>query len=281
MVGELYIVATPIGNMGDMAPRAVDVLHTVDLVAAEDTRRSSRLFRHFGIKTPMVSYHDHSDNKQICTILDMLLSGKSVALISDAGTPLISDPGYRLVKTIRKKGLKIVPIPGSCALIAAISVSGLSSDRFIFEGFLPAKSSARISKLKSVAEEFRTLMFYEAPHRILETLTDMMGVFGEGRQVVLARELTKTYETFLSGPLSEVLVQVKADDNQQKGEIVLVVEGSSLSEKDPDDIEAKRILSILLEEVPLKQAALLAAKITGAQKNLLYKLALSLKEQVG
>ncbi|MFT6300629.1 MAG: 16S rRNA (cytidine1402-2'-O)-methyltransferase [Saprospiraceae bacterium] len=281
MTGELYVVATPIGNMDDMSPRAVDVLKAVDLVAAEDTRHSSRLFSHFGIKTPMVSYHDHSDNKQIHTILDMLLCGKSVALISDAGTPLISDPGYRLVKTIRKKGLKIVPIPGSCALIAAISASGLSSDRFIFEGFLPAKSAGRISKLKSVAEERRTLMFYEAPHRILETLTDMIGVFGEGRQVVIARELTKTYETFLSGPLADVLLQVKADDNQQKGEIVLVVEGSSLPEKDPDDVEAKRILSILLEDVSLKQAASLAAKITGVQKNLLYKLALSLKEQVG
>ena len=278
MVGELYIVATPIGNMGDMAPRAVDVLHTVDLVAAEDTRRSSRLFRHFGIKTPMVSYHDHSDNKQINTIVDMLLRGNSVALISDAGTPLISDPGYRLVKIVRDKGLKVVPIPGSCALIAAISVSGLPSDRFIFEGFPPAKSSARVAKFESVAKEFRTLIFYEAPHRILETLTDMVNVFGGARQVVIARELTKTYETFLSGSLMKVLVQVKEDKNQQKGEIVVVLEGVRSSEKDPDTAEARRVLAILLDEVPLKQAALLAAKITGYQKNELYALALSLKQ---
>ena len=274
MVGELYIVATPIGNMGDMAPRAVDVLHTVDLVAAEDTRRSSRLFRHFGIKTPMVSY----DNKQINTIVDMLLRGNSVALISDAGTPLISDPGYRLVKIVRDKGLKVVPIPGSCALIAAISVSGLPSDRFIFEGFPPAKSSARVAKFESVAEEFRTLIFYEAPHRILETLTDMVNVFGGARQVVIARELTKTYETFLSGPLMKVLAQVGEDKNQQKGEIVVVLEGVRSSEKDPDTAEARRVLAILLDEVPLKQAALLAAKITGYQKNELYALALSLKQ---
>ncbi|MBT3566475.1 MAG: 16S rRNA (cytidine(1402)-2'-O)-methyltransferase [Porticoccus sp.] len=278
MVGELYIVATPIGNMGDMASRAVDVLHTVDLVAAEDTRRSSRLFRHFGIKTPMVSYHDHSDNKQINTIVDMLLRGNSVALISDAGTPLISDPGYRLVKIVRDKGLKVVPIPGSCALIAAISVSGLPSDRFIFEGFPPAKSSARVAKFESVAEEFRTLIFYEAPHRILETLTDMVNVFGGARQVVIARELTKTYETFLSGPLMKVLAQVGEDKNQQKGEIVVVLEGVRSSEKDPDTAEARRVLAILLDEVPLKQAALLAAKITGYQKNELYALALSLKQ---
>ncbi|MFT7266665.1 MAG: 16S rRNA (cytidine1402-2'-O)-methyltransferase [Porticoccus sp.] len=278
MMGELYIVATPIGNMGDMVPRAVDVLHTVDLVAAEDTRRSSRLFSHFGIKTPMVSYHDHSDNKQINTIVDMLLRGNSVALISDAGTPLISDPGYRLVKIVRDKGLKVVPIPGSCALIAAISASGLPSDRFIFEGFPPAKSSARVAKFESVVEEFRTLIFYEAPHRILETLTDMVNVFGGARQVVMARELTKTYETFLSGSLIEVLVQVREDKNQQKGEIVIVLEGVHSSEKDPDITEARRVLAILLDEVPLKQAALLAAKITGYQKNELYALALSLKQ---
>jgi 16S rRNA (cytidine1402-2'-O)-methyltransferase len=278
MAGELYIVATPIGNMGDMVPRAVDILHTVDLVAAEDTRRSSRLFSHFGIKTPMISYHDHSDNKQINTIVDMLLRGNSVALISDAGTPLISDPGYTLVKIVRDKGLKVVPIPGSCALIAAISASGLPSDRFIFEGFPPAKSSARVAKFESVAEESRTLIFYEAPHRILETLTDMVNVFGGTRQVVIARELTKTYETFLSGSLMEVLVQVKEDENQQKGEIVIVLEGVHSSEKDPDIAEARRVLAILLDEVPLKQAALLAAKITGYQKNALYTLALSLKQ---
>ena len=278
MKGELYLVATPIGNMKDMSPRAVDTLNEVDLVAAEDKRRSSRLFSYFNIKTPMISYHDHNEDKQIQKIIDLLLCGKSVALVSDAGTPLISDPGYRLVRTAKNNGLKVSTIPGPCALIAAISASGLPSDRFIFEGFLPAKSSARIAKIKSISSELRTIIFYEAPHRVLETLEDMLVVINPLRQIFLARELTKTYETFLSGTLIEVLELVRADINQQKGEIVLVLAGSDPSEENPDTNESDRMLSILLEELPLKQAASLVAKITGGQKNIFYKLALSLKK---
>ena len=278
MKGELYLVATPIGNMKDMGPRAVDTLNEVDLVAAEDKRRSSRLFSYFNIKTPMISYHDHNEDKQIQKIIDLLLCGKSVALVSDAGTPLISDPGYRLVRTAKNIGLKVSTIPGPCALIAAISASGLPSDRFIFEGFLPAKSSARIAKIQSISSELRTIIFYEAPHRVLETLEDMLVVINPLRQIFLARELTKTYETFLSGTLIEVLELVRADINQQKGEIVLVLAGSDPSEENPDTNESDRMLSILLEELPLKQAASLVAKITGGQKNIFYKLALSLKK---
>jgi len=278
MTGELYLVATPIGNMKDMGTRAIDTLNEVDLVAAEDKRRSSRLFSYFNIKTPMISYHDHNEDKQIKKIIDLLLCGKSVALISDAGTPLISDPGYRLVRATKNHGLKVSAIPGPCALIAAISASGLPSDRFIFEGFLPAKSSARIAKIQSISNELRTIIFYEAPHRILETLEDMLVVINPLRQIVLARELTKTYETFLSGTLVDVLGLVKADINQQKGEIVLVLAGSDSSEENLDTYESDRMLSILLEELPLKQAASLAAKITGGQKNIFYKLALSLKK---
>ena len=278
MKGELYLVATPIGNMKDMGPRAVDTLNEVDLVAAEDKRRSSRLFSYFNIKTPMISYHDHNEDKQIQKIIDLLLCGKSVALVSDAGTPLISDPGYRLVRTAKNIGLKVSTIPGPCALIAAISASGLPSDRFIFEGFLPAKSSARIAKIQSISSELRTIIFYEAPHRILETLEDMLAVINPLRQIFLARELTKTHETFLSGTLIEVLELVRADINQQKGEIVLVLAGSDPSEENPDTSESDRMLSILLEELPLKQAASLVAKITGGQKNIFYKLALSLKK---
>ena len=278
MKGELYLVATPIGNMKDMSPRAVDTLNEVDLVAAEDKRRSSRLFSYFNIKTPMISYHDHNEDKQIQKIIDLLLCGKSVALVSDAGTPLISDPGYRLVRTAKNNGLKVSTIPGPCALIAAISASGLPSDRFIFEGFLPAKSSARIAKIQSISSELRTIIFYEAPHRILEALEDMLVVINPLRQIFLARELTKTHETFLSGTLIEVLELVRADINQQKGEIVLVLAGRDPSEGNPDTNESDRILSILLEELPLKQAASLVAKITGGQKNIFYKLALSLKK---
>ena len=278
MKGELYLVATPIGNMKDMSPRAVDTLNEVDLVAAEDKRRSSRLFSYFNIKTPMISYHDHNEDKQIQKIIDLLSCGKSVALVSDAGTPLISDPGYRLVRTAKNIGLKVSTIPGPCALIAAISASGLPSDRFIFEGFLPAKSSARIAKIQSISSELRTIIFYEAPHRILETLEDMLAVINPLRQIFLARELTKTHETFLSGTLIEVLELIRADINQQKGEIVLVLAGSDPSEENPDTSESDRMLSILLEELPLKQAASLVAKITGGQKNIFYKLALSLKK---
>lgn len=279
MIGELYLVATPIGDMTDIAPRALGILSTVDIVAVEDKRRSSRLFSHFGIKTPMISYHDHSEEKQVKKIIDELLCGKSVALISDAGTPLISDPGYKLVNAAKNKSIKVSPVPGPCALIAAISASGLPSDRFIFEGFLPSKSIPRITKIQNISADSRTIIFYEAPHRILETLIDMIKVIGPSRKIVLARELTKTYETFISGTLESVLQIIEKDLNQQKGEIVIVLAGADSSEKKIETQDSKRILSVLLEELPLKQAVSLGSKITGIQKNIFYKLALDLKKQ--
>ena len=279
MIGELYLVATPIGDMTDIAPRALGILSTVDIVAVEDKRRSSRLFSHFGIKTPMISYHDHSEEKQVKKIIDELLCGKSVALISDAGTPLISDPGYKLVNAAKDKSIKVSPVPGPCALIAAISASGLPSDRFIFEGFLPSKSIPRITKIQNISADSRTIIFYEAPHRILETLIDMIKVIGPSRKIVLARELTKTYETFISGTLESVLQIIEKDLNQQKGEIVIVLAGADSSEKKIETQDSKRILSVLLQELPLKQAVSLGSKITGIQKNIFYKLALDLKKQ--
>lgn len=278
MAGELYVVATPIGNLGDMVPRAVDVLHAVDLIAAEDTRHSGRLLKHLGVETPLTPYHDHGGDKQLQRIISALESGQKVALISDAGTPLISDPGYKLVREVRILNIRVIPIPGPCAVIAALSASGMPSDRFSFEGFPPHKSSARIKKFERLIKETRTLIFYESPHRILDSLADMAAVFGSEREVVMARELTKTYETFLSGSLMGVHQQVTDDLNQQKGEIVLILRGADEAELSPDNDEQDRVLTLLLDELPLKQAAALAAKVTGGQKNALYQRALELKE---
>jgi 16S rRNA (cytidine1402-2'-O)-methyltransferase len=276
MTGELYVVATPIGNLGDMVPRAVEVLHGVDLIAAEDTRHSGRLLKHLGIEKPMVAYHDHGEMRQSGRILQALSAGQRVALISDAGTPLISDPGYRLVRLARQAGIKVTPVPGPCAAIAALSASGLPSDRFAFEGFLPAKAGARQKTLSALAGETRTLIFYESPHRVLDTLRDMSAVFGGEREAVLARELTKAFETFLVDTLEDLCRRVGEDANQRRGEIVLMVRGADIA--DAEDIEEqRRVLLLLMEELPLKQAASLAAKITGGQKNAVYQLALSLK----
>lgn len=272
----LYVVATPIGNLADMVPRAVEILHAVDLIAAEDTRHSARLMQHFSINTPLVAYHDHSESAKVDSLVERLLHGGSIALISDAGTPLVSDPGYRLVKAARAKGVKVVPIPGPCALVAALSASGLPSDRFAFEGFPPAKAVAREKFFESLSQDPRTLIFYESPHRILDSVQAMVAVFGEDRQLVLAREISKTFETFLSGTAADVLAQVMADTNQQRGEIVLLVHGYNAPER-PDGIapEAEHVLKVLLEELPVKQAAALAAKITGEKKNALYRWALA------
>jgi 16S rRNA (cytidine1402-2'-O)-methyltransferase len=278
MEGELYVVATPIGNLGDMVPRAVDVLHAVDLIAAEDTRHSGRLLKHLGVETSLTPYHDHGDDRQMLRMITALESGQKVALISDAGTPLISDPGYKLVREARLLGIRIIPIPGPCAVIAALSASGMPSDRFSFEGFLPHKSSARIKKFEGLVKDSCTLIFYESPHRIVEALADMAEVFGSEREVVMARELTKTYETFLFGSLASVHQQVTDDLNQQKGEIVLILRGADEAELSPGNDEKDRILRLLMDELPLKQAAALAAKVTGGQKNALYQRALELKE---
>lgn len=276
--GDLYIVATPIGNLGDMVPRGREVLQQARWVAAEDTRHSGRLLAHFDISTPMIPYHDHSDDYQLQKIIGLLESGDTVALVSDAGTPLISDPGYKLVREARARGIRVIPVPGSCAAIAALSAAGIPSHKFSFEGFLPAKSGQRINDLRLLVREQRTLIFYEAPHRILDTLQDMVAVFGPGREAVVARELTKAFETFLFGTLQELKEQVATDANQQRGEIVLILRGVEAEALVADDSEQQRILSLLLEELPGKKAAALTAKITGGNKKALYNLAVELKD---
>lgn len=272
--GTLFVVATPIGNLHDMVPRAIETLQSVTLIAAEDTRHSGRLMAHFAIETPMVAYHDHSDERRLEQLLAHLQNGEDLALISDAGTPLVSDPGYRLVHAARAQGVPVVPIPGACALIAALSVSGLASDRFSFEGFLPAKAGARQRALEALARESRTLIFYEAPHRVLECLKDMQAAFGDDREAVLARELTKTHETVHRAPLGALVEFVAADTNQQRGEIVLLVQGASKRLDAELDAEAQRTMEVLLAELPLKQAASIGAKLTGLKKNALYQWAL-------
>lgn len=272
--GTLYVVATPIGNLGDMVPRAIETLQTVDLIAAEDTRHSARLLAHFDIKTQCVAYHDHSDNDRTQSLVNRLLAGDSIALISDAGTPLVSDPGYRLVRGARQAGIRVVPIPGACAMVAALSAAGLASDRFAFEGFLPAKQVGRLSALQAVADDTRTLIFYEAPHRIVETLEDMCQVFGDAREIVMAREITKTFETIYGDAAKNLCEWVKADSNQQRGEIVLIVQGAPKREEQGITAEQERIMRVLLDELPVKQAAAIGAKITGLKKNYLYQWAL-------
>jgi len=274
-VGTLYVVATPIGNLDDMSARALKVLADVALIAAEDTRHSIRLLQHFGIDTPLAACHEHNERDEGGRFLSKLLAGENVALVSDAGTPLISDPGYHLVRQARAAGVSVVPVPGACALIAALSAAGLPSDRFIFEGFLPAKQAGRRARLEQVREEPRTLIFYEAPHRILECLEDMEAVFGGDRPALLARELTKTFETLKGLPLAELRAFVAGDSNQQRGECVVLVGGWFAPEGEQAiSAEAQRVLDLLLAELPLKRAAALAAEITGVRKNLLYQLAL-------
>ena len=269
------MVATPIGNLDDMSVRALKVLREVALIAAEDTRHSLRLMQHFGIATPLAACHEHNERDEGSRFIARLLAGDNVALISDAGTPLISDPGYHLVRQARAAGIQVVPVPGACALIAALSAAGLPSDRFIFEGFLPAKTVGRKARLELLKEEPRTVIFYEAPHRILECLQDLEEIFGADRPAVLGRELTKTFETLKGLPLGELRAFVEGDSNQQRGECVVLVAG--WSEPEGEDVigaEARRVLDLLLQEMPLKRAAALAAEITGVRKNLLYQVAL-------
>ena len=271
---SLYIVATPIGNLADMTGRAIEVLKSVDLIAAEDTRHSSRLLQHFGIGTRMMSYHDFSEDYRVDSLLEKLSSGLSVALISDAGTPLISDPGYRLVMRARAAGITVVPVPGVCALTTALSVAGLPSDRFAFEGFVSAKRASRVKQFEEWLPEARTMIFYESPHRILECVEDMLTVFGPDRHVVLCRELTKTFETIHGDNLGDLLPWMQNDSNQQRGEFVVLIKGAEAPKSEEVDAEALRVLGILLEDLSVKQAASLAARITGVKKNLLYQRAL-------
>lgn len=275
----LYVVATPIGNLQDMSQRAVEVLNNVDVIAAEDTRHSARLLAHFNINTRLISVHDHNERQRIDQIIDLLAGGSSVALISDAGTPLISDPGFVVVRAVREAGYRVTPVPGCAAFVAALSAAGLPSDRFAFEGFPPAKKAARKQYYAELAEESRTLVFYESPHRVLESLKDMQAAMGDERQVVIARELTKTFETIHLAPLAELIAWMEADHNQQKGEFVLLVHGKPKPEAGVVDNASLQVLDVLLDELPVKQAAGLASKITGVKKNLLYKLALERAEK--
>jgi 16S rRNA (cytidine1402-2'-O)-methyltransferase len=273
----LYVVATPIGNFGDMSQRAVEVLQNVDLIAAEDTRHSQRLLQFFAIDTPTMAYHDHSDERALHRIGTCLEDGGSVALVSDAGTPLISDPGYRLVRYAQDRGFAVRPVPGACAAIAALSVSGLPTDRFLFEGFLPAREGARVNRLSALAAEPVTLIFYEAPHRIEASLQSMIQVFGGSREAVLAREITKLFETIQRGTLSELGQFVSGDSNQQKGEIVLIVAGTGKVEKEVGaDVAA--LLLRLSQELPAKQAAAVVADWSGLRKKKLYEHLVALKQ---
>ncbi len=277
--GCLYIVATPIGNLSDISERAVQVLQNVNLIAVEDTRHSGKLLKYLGINTPMRALHEHNELEEAQHLIAKLKAGEPVALISDAGTPLISDPGYQLVKAALAEHIKVSPVPGASALIAALCVSGLPSDSFIFEGFLPGKSPARQNKLSELADESRTLIFYEAPHRILACLQDMQEIFGSERTAVITRELTKIFETIKKDTLANLLAWVEADDNQQRGEFVVLVQGKP-KDTSTIDKQAEHVLDILMQELPLKQASQLAAKITGIKKNTLYQLALSKKEHM-
>ncbi|MEX1199203.1 MAG: 16S rRNA (cytidine(1402)-2'-O)-methyltransferase [Methylophaga sp.] len=276
--GCLYIVATPIGNLGDISLRAIEMLKSVDLIAAEDTRHSKYMLDNQQIATPTISLHEHNEQQRSQLLLEKLQQGQSIALISDAGTPLISDPGYRLVTLVRGAGIKVIPIPGSSALIAAISASGLPSDRFAFEGFLPPKAGARQQRLTLLADETRTLIFYESPKRIVGTLNDMQQIFGAERQACLARELTKIHETIETRPLHELSAWVEADSNQQKGEIVLLVAGAPEAVS-ADELAMQRLLTLLLPEMPVKKAAAITAEWLSVSKNAAYQLALKLQQK--
>jgi len=265
----LYVVATPIGNLADLSPRAQEVLRSVAAICAEDTRHTGQLLSHFGISKPLVALHDHNEEAMAERVVSRLLGGESLAVVSDAGTPLVSDPGFRLVRAARAAGVKVSPIPGACAAIAALSVAGLPSDRFVFEGFLPAKGAARRERLNKLAAETGTLVFYESSHRIAESLADMVAAFGAERPAVVARELTKLFETVLDGSLEQLLAKVLADDNQRKGEFVVMVQGAGDDEQ-ARIAEGRRLYAKLNEHLPPSTAAKLAAELSGAPRKALY-----------
>ncbi len=267
--GTLFIVATPIGNLGDLSPRALETLRTVDAVCAEDTRHTRQLLAHFGFERPLLALHEHNEEALAEKLVARLQAGDSLALVSDAGTPLVSDPGFRVVRAARAAGLKVSPVPGPSALVAALSVAGLPSDRFVFEGFLPAKASARRERLQRLAGEPRTLVFYESLHRIAEALADLRAAFGDERPAAIARELTKLFETVLDGTLAQLQATIEADDNQRKGEFAIVVQGAG-EDADAKIAEGRRICALLGEHLPPSTAAKLAAEISGAPRKALY-----------
>lgn len=276
--GTLYIVATPIGNLADITQRALDVLTQVDVIACEDTRHTQKLLTAFAIKNKTMSLHDHNERQRQEQVAAMLSEGKSIALVSDAGTPLISDPGFHIVKYLREQNFSIVPVPGACAAISALSVAGLPTDRFTFEGFLPSKSGQRQSILTALANETRTMVFYDAPRRAIDTVKDIVEVMGGERQIVIARELTKTFETIRSDSAANFLAWLSEDANQLKGEMVLMIEGAPKSESTITP-EVEATLKLLVAELPPKKACAIAAEIYGLKKKALYEVALSFKSE--
>ncbi|MDP1595546.1 MAG: 16S rRNA (cytidine(1402)-2'-O)-methyltransferase [Methylotenera sp.] len=278
-IGILYVVATPIGNLQDITLRALDILKTVDAIAAEDTRHTSGLLSHFGIAKKLIAVHEHNERQSAEKLLAQLSAGQSIALVTDAGTPGVSDPGAVVVDLVRKAGVKVVPIPGASAVIAALSASGIAQNGFLFHGFLPASGAARRKALEALKSQTVTLVFYEAPHRIIESIVDMSAVLGAERRITFARELTKTFETIYSCSLGEAEAWLQADANQQRGEFVLLVEAAAIKEAEEVSEEAVRVLKLLLAELPLKQAVKLATEITHEKKNVLYEFALQLKQQ--
>lgn len=267
--GVLHVVATPIGNLGDLSPRAQAVLRSVDAICAEDTRHTRQLLGHFGIERPLIALHEHNEDGLAARLVERLQAGESLALVSDAGTPLVSDPGFRLVRAARVAGLRVSPVPGPSALIAALSVAGLPSDRFVFEGFLPAKTGARRGRLQTLASEPRTVLFYESSHRIEEMLADAVQAFGGARPAVVARELTKLFETVLDGPLESLAARVAGEADQRKGEFVVLIEGAG-DDVDARLAEGRRVYALLSREMKPSLAAKLAADITGAPRKSLY-----------
>ena len=275
--GTLYVVATPIGNLDDLSPRARAVLDAVDLIAAEDTRVTGRLLMHFGIKTRQTALHDHNEESMAAKLIDELQSGKSIALVSDAGTPLISDPGFRLLREAHRADITVVPIPGASALVVAISASGLPTDRFAFEGFLPAKKAARQKRLQALADETRTTIFYESVHRIGDAINDLIGTHGHDRNAFLGRELTKLYEQCVSGNLQALADGLADGEIPTKGEFVIAVEGAPESSRDETDIQVDQLLAALIKVLPGKQAVAIAAEVSGQNKNELYRKMLAFK----
>ncbi len=276
--GTFYIVPTPIGNLGDITQRALTVLKQVDLIAAEDTRHTGLLLQHFAINARLFPLHDHNEQQKAQLLITKLQHGQSIALVSDAGTPLINDPGYHLIRSCHQSGIRVVPLPGACAAITALSAAGLPSDRFCYEGFLPAKTKGRCDRLRALATEPRTLIFYESPHRLLETLEDMIAEWGAERYLVLAREISKTWESIRGAPAGELLAWVREDDNRRRGEMVVLAAGYS-AEKEQLPAEAIRTLALLSQELPLKKSVALTAQIHGLKKNALYQFALAQRQE--
>lgn len=280
MSAQLFVVATPIGHLDDMTFRSIEVLKSVSVIAAEDTRQSAQLLKHYNIATPLTACHDHNESNKIDILIEKLKNGADIALVSDAGTPLISDPGFKLVRAAQENGIRVIPVPGACAAIAALSAVGLPSDRFSFEGFLPSKQSQRLLQLEKLKHETQTLIIYEAPHRILDCVKDMVSVFGEDRPVGFAREITKTFETIKKMTLTELVTFIESDRNQQKGEIVLVIGGApNQNDIDVEQEKLDKLLIRLLEDLSVKAASQMAADLFNIKKKVAYQRALELTQK--